>query len=397
MKYNFINSEGLEIAGNLEMPMDKPRAYAIFAHCFTCSKNISATTNISRKLASMGIAVLRFDFTGIGSSHGDFENTNFSSNVQDLISAFESLKQTHKTPTILIGHSLGGAAVLKASTILDEIKMVATIGAPSSTEHVSHLFKDKIDQIKKLGHATVNLAGREFKIKKQFIDDIEGTKLLVDLNKQKKAYLIMHSPIDQTVSVQHAAKIYESLKHPKSYISLDDADHLLSSKKDSDYVATLIRAWLERYLPEKEKTVTKHHKVHEQDIIVSARNENLFTQDIYSKDFHIVSDEPLSVKGNNLGLTPYQLVLSGLGSCTSMTLKMYARKKGINLNNVEVRLKHQKVHASDCDSGDKIDQIEKSIKLEGDFTETQRQRLMEIAEMCPVNKSLINGIDIFKS
>ena len=247
MHFNFFNEQGIELSGRLEMPDEDPKAFAIFAHCFTCSKNLSVTSTITRSLAKVGIATLRFDFTGIGNSDGDFSNTNFSSNVQDLLSAYKALSEKYKAPTILIGHSLGGAAVLKASTILKDLKAIVTIGAPSCTQHLEHMFTKNIDKIMQKGEAEVELAGRKFKIKKQFIEDIKEANVLDGLSKQNKAYLIMHSPIDETVSVEHAGKIYQALKHPKSFISLDQVDHLLTRRSDSEYVAGIIHAWLKRY------------------------------------------------------------------------------------------------------------------------------------------------------
>jgi putative redox protein len=252
MKFNFTNKEGIELSGKLELPNGEPKAFAIFAHCFTCSKNFSVTSTISRSLAERGIATLRFDFTGLGNSDGDFANTNFSSNVQDLVSAFSSIEEKYQSPSILIGHSLGGAAVLKASTLLSHIKAVVTIGATSCTSHISHLFSEDLNEITSAGEAEVNLAGRKFKIKKQFIEDINETEILKELKKQNKAYLVMHSPVDETVSINHAEKIYQALKHSKSFISLDNADHLLTKKVDSKYVAGIIHSWLERYISPKD-------------------------------------------------------------------------------------------------------------------------------------------------
>jgi putative redox protein len=250
MKFDFKNKEGIVLSGNLEMPDTTPKAFAIFAHCFTCSKNLSVTSTIARSLAKKGIATLRFDFTGLGNSDGDFSNTNFSSNVEDLISAYKSLEEKYQAPSVLIGHSLGGAAVLKASMLLDNIKAVVTMGAPSCTGHVSHLFSSNLNEILENGEADVELAGRKFKIKKQFLDDLNEADILEGLSKQKKAYLIMHSPVDETVSVDHAVKIYQALKHPKSFISLDNADHLLTKNTDSQYVSEMIFSWLGRYIHE---------------------------------------------------------------------------------------------------------------------------------------------------
>jgi len=248
-KFDFKNKEGQTLSGRLEMPASKPRAFALLAHCFTCSKDFIAAARISRKLSENGIAVLRFDFTGLGNSQGDFSNTNFSSNVADLLSACEALSQNFKAPEILIGHSLGGAAVLKASLSLSEVKSVVTIAAPSDIHHVTHLFESDLEEISSKGSAEVQLAGRKFLIKKQFIDDIEEHSLLKGLSEAKKSFLIMHSPTDNTVSIDHASKIFLAAKHPKSFVSLDGSDHLLTKAKDAEFAAEVISAWLTRLLP----------------------------------------------------------------------------------------------------------------------------------------------------
>ncbi len=398
MKFDFTNKSGETLSGRIEMPVGTPRAYAIFAHCFTCTKNISAAATIARNLSGMGIAVLRFDFTGLGNSDGDFSNTNFSSNVEDLVCAFDALKKTYTAPSILIGHSLGGAAVLKASMILDEIKSVVTIGAPSCTGHVSHLFDQDIDKIERSGEATVDLAGRKFKIKKQFLEDLKESEVLTGLSKLKKAFLITHSPIDDTVSVDHAAKIFGALKHPKSFVSLDTADHLVTKKSDAAYIAELISSWLVRYLPEQNVEKVKRPNVSENEIVVIADMSKKFTQNVYSKDHHVIVDEPLSYKGDNLGLTPYGQLLAGLGACTTMTIKMYAERKGLKIDHIETRLSHNKIHANDCNdcetSEGRVDEITKFIKVEGDLTNEQLERIYEIAEKCPVNKTLQSEIKI---
>lgn len=248
IKYDFKNSNNEILSGKLELPEGELKTIAIFAHCFTCSKNFLAASRISKELSSLGIGVLRFDFTGLGNSEGDFANTNFSSNVEDLKLAYESLKKDYFAPQILIGHSLGGAAVLKLSTEIEKLNAVVTIGAPSDVEHVSHLFEGDKREINEKGEAKVSLAGREFTIKKQFIDDLNEHRLLEKLSRSKKSYLIMHSPLDNTVGIDHASKIYNSLKHPKSFISLNDADHLITREKDAKYIGNLISVWVKNYL-----------------------------------------------------------------------------------------------------------------------------------------------------
>lgn len=247
-KVSFVNDDGFELAARMEHPTESPKAYALFAHCFTCSKEIAAASRISRALAKKGIAVLRFDFTGLGSSDGDFANTNFSSNIQDLISAADFLRNNFTAPLLLIGHSLGGTAVLAAGTLIPEVKGIATIGAPSDPVHVSHLFKGNIEKVKNKGEATVLLAGREFRVKKQFFDDLENQSVLNILRETRKHVLIMHSPSDETVGIDNARHIYEAARHPKSFISLDGADHLLTQRRDSTFVAEMIAAWSTRFV-----------------------------------------------------------------------------------------------------------------------------------------------------
>jgi putative redox protein len=383
-RFDFKNENGETLSGKLELPASKPRAYAIYAHCFTCSKNILAATRVSKTLSALGIAVLRFDFTGLGNSEGDFANTNFSSNVQDLKAAYNAISEQFEQPQIMIGHSLGGAAVLKVAPTLDSIKAVVTIGAPSSVDHVTHLFDEKKDEIEKDGIAKVNLAGREFTIKKQFIDDLNEQDILTNLKSSKKAYLIMHSPIDDTVSVDHAAKIYGALKHPKSYISLDQADHLLMNPKDAEYAARTISTWVERYLPEIEE---KGESINA-EIVVRSRPGFKFTNDIYSKKHQIIGDEPKKYKGDDLGMNPYELLLSSLGACTSMTMKMYAERKGYDLQDIKVELNHKKEIIDEVPT----DHITKKIVIEGNLTDEEREKIIKIAEKCPVNRTLKSNI-----
>lgn len=381
-KVNFLNKDGEKLAARLDFPKNKTIAYALFAHCFTCSKDLSAVNTIAKNLNDHNIAVLRFDFTGLGSSEGEFSNTNFSSNISDLISACEFLSENYEPPSILIGHSLGGAAVLKAAAELEHIKAVVTIGAPSDVAHIKNLFKDSMDEIKKNQQATVSLAGREFTIKKQMIDDLSETNVTNSLKNLKKAVLIMHSPIDKTVSIDHAAKIFQSLKHPKSFISLDDADHLLMKKEDAKYAANLIGAWVVRYI-ENNSSEEKNYAP-KGEVIVKSREGLKFTQDIYTDSHHIIADEPKSMQGNNLGLPPYELLMSALGSCTSMTMRMYADRKNINLSGSVVRLKHEKVEVD----GEKVDKFTKKITLKGDFNIEEKNKLFEIADKCPINRTL---------
>ncbi len=397
MKFDFPNNKGEILSGKLELPKGEPKAFALFAHCFTCSKDIVAPNFISKALTKNGVAVLRFDFTGLGNSQGDFANTNFSSNVEDLLSACKYLGEKYEHPEVLIGHSLGGAAVLKAALKLPKVKAIATIGAPSSIEHVTHLFSNEIETIEKEGKAEVNLAGRKFTIKKHFIDDLKNTDITTELKNLKKSLLVMHSPLDDTVSVEHAAKIFTSAKHPKSFITLDKASHLLMNRDDAMYAGDVIGAWALRYIS-KGNTNTKKKNIENGVVLVQARKGEKFTQDIYTKDHQAIIDEPLSYKGANLGMTPYNFLLAGLGACTSMTVKMYAERKGIQLDDVKVKLKHNKVRAEDCETETgKVDIIEKQLFLEGNFTDGEKARLYEVAERCPVYRTLQSEIKIISN
>lgn len=388
-KFDFTNNEGIKLSGRLEMPAQKPRAYALYAHCFTCSKNVLAATKISKKLSENGIAVLRFDFTGLGNSEGDFGNTNFSSNLDDLKAAYAAIENEFEAPQLLIGHSLGGAAVLALANEFDGVKAIATLGAPSDVEHVSHLFQSEREEIERDGEAKVQLAGREFCIKKQFIEDISEQNILENLKKAKKAFLIMHSPIDDTVSIDHAGKIYDALKHPKSFVTLDNADHLLMNPADAEYASQMIYAWIDRYIDKKEN----HLERPKEGVVVINREGHKFTNDIYSKTNHFVADEPRSLKGDDLGMNPYEILLSSLGACTSMTMRMYADRKGFDLKDIKVNLTHEKVQ---LDEKSWQDVIHKHIEIAGNLSDEEKQKVLEIAERCPVNKTLQSDIKIVK-
>lgn len=388
-KIEFV-SNGVKLSGLLELPSSQTFSYALFAHCFTCGKDIAAASRISSALTESGIAVLRFDFTGLGNSDGDFSNTNFSSNIQDLLAACDFLRREYQAPSMLIGHSLGGAAVLAMANSVEEVKAVVTIGAPYGASHVAHNFSAALDKINQKGEAEVTLGLRQFMIKKQFLDDInqysgDGTSPL------KKALLVMHSPVDVTVSIEEAEKIYRSAKHPKSFISLDDADHLLSRKKDSEYVATTIAGWASRYLSIEQLSEKLKRSVGSGLIVVEEKNHK-FTQHVMSDSHYWLADEPISVGGNDTGPDPYEHLLAGLGACTSMTLRMYANLKKIPLDHIRVELKHSRNYIEDCEgcdnSGEKMDLIERVISLEGELTVEQAQRLLQIADKCPVHKTL---------
>ncbi|MFT5691668.1 MAG: uncharacterized OsmC-like protein/fermentation-respiration switch protein FrsA (DUF1100 family) [Oceanicoccus sp.] len=400
-KLEFLGTGGLKMAALLEAPATNPTAFALFAHCFTCGKDIAAASRISRALVAKGYAVMRFDFTGLGSSDGDFANSNFSSNVQDLVYAADFLRENYIAPSILIGHSLGGAAVLSAAAHIPEAKGVVTIGAPSDPDHVLKQFSCDIDTIEKMGEASVSLAGRSFTIKKQFLDDLENQQQDDAISKLRKALLVFHSPLDQTVSISEAEKIYRTAKHPKSFVSLDDADHLLSRSTDAEYVAATIATWASRYVKGVVKdvvattgvptTVPKGH------VQVDEKNTK-FTRSVLSDTHAWLADEPTQMGGSDLGPDPYEHLLAALGTCTSMTIRMYANRKQIPLNHVSVLISHSREHLTDCESceseSEKIEVLSRQVTLTGDISDDQRQRLLEIADRCPVHKTLIGQLDI---
>lgn len=393
-KIDFKNKQGNTISGRLDFPRDqKPLAYVLFAHCFTCNKNLTPVKNISRQLTEQGFAVFRFDFTGLGESEGDFENTNFSSNIEDLLCAADFMEKEYEAPSLIIGHSLGGAAVIFAGNKLKSVQAVATIAAPSSPDHVKNLFKTDIDKIKRDGTAEVNIGGRSFNIKKQFIKDISEKNMLEILENMRKPLLLLHSPQDNTVSVDNAAEIYKHAMHPKSFISLDGADHLLSNKKDSAYAGNVIASWSRRYLD-----LPERNTLPDKGQVTAQIGSEGFTTEIRAGQHTFRADEPEDVGGNDFGPSPYDLVLSGLGACTAMTLRMYADRKKWKLEEVDVYLDHSKDYAEDCKNPEekksKIDVMERKIVLKGDLDEKQRQRLLEIANKCPVHKTLHEKVEV---
>ncbi len=396
-KITFTGHTGEELAARLDMPTGDVRATAIFAHCFTCTKDIPAARRIAQRLATMGIAVLRFDFTGLGHSRGEFANTDFTSNVGDLVHAAKYLSENNTAPSLLIGHSLGGAAVLKAAGEIPSIKAVVTIGAPADPGHVVHNFGSSLEEIEKKGKATVKLAGRPFKITKDFVSDVSEANLTPAIENLKRALLVLHSPIDQTVGIENAAQIFSTAKHPKSFVTLDDADHLVTRKEDAEYAAEVIAAWSARYLNLKQPAAPIGAP---EGVVRSAEADpEAFLQDICAGPLHhVLADEPITYGGTNKGMSPYQFLSAGLGACTSMTVRMYARRKNIPLEHVEVNIIHHKVHAQDCrtcvTTEGRIDQFTREVQLKGNLTDEQRQKLLEIADKCPVHRTLEGEINV---
>jgi uncharacterized OsmC-like protein/alpha/beta superfamily hydrolase len=395
-RLTFANQHGQQLAARLDLPLDgRPRAYALFAHCFTCSKNLRPVGNITRALVQAGIGVLRFDFTGLGESEGDFADTNFSSNVADLVEAARFLEEEYAAPKLLIGHSLGGSAVLQAAASLPSATAVVTIGAPADPQHVAHLLKSTSDEIERTGEAVVTLAGRAFTVKKQFLDDLEEQKMQETLSTLNRAMLVCHAPLDKIVGVDNARIIFQAARHPKSYLSLDEADHLLSSDEDSSYAGSVIAAWASKYIGTFQPDVTKPLRPQKDRVVVRTGMERYRTE-IMAGGHGLYADEPVAAGGTDQGPTPYDLLLAGLGSCTTITLRMYADRKEWPLEAAVVHLNHSKIHARDCEACEqkegRLDQIQREVELIGDLTQEQRQRLLEIADKCPVHRTLHSRI-----
>lgn len=392
-RLTFDNGRGQALHARLDRPLrGTPRAYVLFAHCFTCSKNLGVVVALSRALVEAGWAVLRFDFTGLGDSEGDFADTHFSSNVEDLVAAARWLDEHHRGPRLLIGHSLGGAAVLRAAEHLDSVTAIATIGAPCHPEHVTRMLACDREEIEKEGKAEVELGGRRFTIKKEFLDDLEEQPMRHAIARLRRALLVMHAPKDEVVGVDNAAAIFTAARHPKSFVSLDDADHLLTRRADARYAANVIAAWAERYLPEADAETEQ-----DEQAVVAWGPVRGFRTELSAGGHLIVADEPKSVGGGEQGPTPYGLLQAALGACTVMTLRMYADRKGWPLEQAVTRLRHDKIHAADCESCEegtkgRVDRIERVVEIIGDtLTDEQRARLLEIADKCPVHKTLVHG------
>nr|WP_218626058.1 bifunctional alpha/beta hydrolase/OsmC family protein [Bradyrhizobium sp. dw_78] len=386
------------MAAALDTPDGAVRGYALFAHCFTCGKDALAAKRIAVALAAKGIAVLRFDFTGLGSSEGDFANSTFTSNVADLVRAADHLRETRQAPAILIGHSLGGAAILAAAGQIPEAKAVVTIAAPSDPAHITNLFKDRVEDIRRLGTAEVSLAGRPFRITREFLDDVAEHELMAHVAGLHKALLIMHAPSDDTVGIDNATRIFVAARHPKSFVSLADADHLLTGKGDALYVADVIAAWAERYIDPAAIEPAADPSAAPRNVVVRETRTGKFQQTITVGPHQMIADEPVAAGGADSGPGPYDFVLAGLGACTSMTMRLYADRKSLPLERTTVTLTHSKIHAEDCaeceTKAGMLDRIDRVIAMEGPLDAEQRQKLLEIADKCPVHRTLTSEIHI---
>lgn len=392
-KVYFQNAENLSLAAYLDLPIDgKPRAYALFAHGFTLTKHLKAITHINRALTAKGIAVLRFDFTGLAESEGDFADTNFSTNVTDIVSAASFLANEYEAPSILVGHSLGGSAVLAAAKDIASAKAIVTIASPCDPSHIKHVFADQVEDLERDGHITINLGGRNITLKKQFLDDVNDANTRAAIHDLNRALLIFHSPVDSIVNINHAQRIYQAAQHPKSFITLDRADHLLSDTADAQYVGKMIASWADKYLPAREMDMdAAGHQTR-------VRTGLSYYTDIKSGGHGLTADEPTNLGGSNLGPTPYGLLMSALGACTSITLRMYADRKGWDVKEINVYINQEKRHAKDCADctghSQKIDYIERFIEVVGGISPEQEQRLLEIAEHCPVHRTLQGQVHV---
>ncbi|MDB4274090.1 bifunctional alpha/beta hydrolase/OsmC family protein [Algibacter sp.] len=397
IKLNIQNKKGHKLQAFLELPADqKPQYYAIFAHCFTCSSALGAVKNISRSLTSHGFGVVRFDFTGLGRSEGEFAESYFSANVDDLMAVNDYLKAHYQGPGLLVGHSLGGAAVIVAASKLENIKAVATVGAPATVSHVTHLFSHGIEEVKEKGEVEVNIGGRPFKINEEFVEDFGKIDLPEITKNLRKPLLIMHAPFDQIVGVDNAHKLYHGAHHPKSFVSLDDADHLLSNSKDSLYVGNVIGTWVQRYFEQRDNSMLETKG--EQLVAHLNLVEDNFTTSIQTKKHNFIADEPASIGGDDFGPSPYDYLSAGLAACTVMTLKIYAQLKKWDLQEVFVYISHAKKHSDelelDMEKSGYLDHMSKKLKFVGNLDEKQKIRLKEIASKCPVHKTLQSEVII---
>lgn len=396
-RVTFSNADGQTLSGVIEAPDGEVRAWAIFAHCFTCSKKSLAASRVARGLATNGIGVLRFDFTGLGDSEGDFSTGGFSSNVADLLAAADWMASQAKPVTLMIGHSLGGAATVVAAGQLPNVNAVVTIGAPADAGHVIEQFKESVAEIESEGAAQVNLAGRPFTLSRSFLNDVRAASVADAASNLKKPLLILHAPADDVVGIDNATDLFLAAKHPKSFVSLDRADHLLTGKDDAAFVVDVISGWAGRYVGQAQATEASVPEAAHDVLVQETRANGPFQNEVVIGGRRFLADEPKSVGGADTGPDPYAWVTAGLGACTSMTLRMYADRKGWPLERVAVGLEHAKKHADDCiDCGpkDRIDVFTRSIQIEGDLDDEQRQRLLEIADRCPVHRTLEHGAKV---
>lgn len=391
-KVDIQNDRGDTLSGVMEWPANGVvQAYAVFAHCFTCGKNSHAARHISKLLSSRGIAVLRFDFAGIGESEGKFADTNFSSNVQDLLTFIDYLTEENMPPQLLIGHSLGGAAVLAAASQRGLVKAVATIGAPARPAHVAHLLPKGMEKMAPEDTIKVKLGIHTMKMKKQFLDDIENQNTPEMLFGLHKAVLIAHSPEDEIVSIENAQQIFKNLHHPKSFLSLDGMTHLVLKKEQARYIANVVYEWAKRYI-----TLADFVSTDDKDPVVTAvLGGEKYTTAIRTGKHALVADEPKEMGGRNHGPSPYQYLSAGLAACTAMTIRMYVDRKGWDVGEIKVTVDHEKKHIKDSqDKTGRVDHFVRTVHVEKEITEEQKNRIMKIADKCPVHRTLMGEVEI---
>ncbi len=385
-KVRFQSANGNELVGYIQVPVNQhPEHFAVLAHCFSCTKNLGALREIGRALTQEGFGILRFDMTGLGESEGDFGQTGFVSNITDIVSAYHFLEAEYQAPDLLVGHSFGGTAALCAATMMPSTEAVVTIGSPSDPRNVLKRFGESLEEIQVKGSATVKLEGRPFNISQKFVQSLLSDDLEEEVATLNKAILVIHSPQDNVVTVDNAKRIYDFAKHPKSFVSLDGADHMLTNKRDSNYVGKLIASWAKRYLPQR---LDYDDLKRSQAITVRLDDDEKFTTEIMARHHSLLADEPEKVGGNDFGPAPYELVTAGLGACTAMTLQMYARRKNWPLDRVEVELDHSK---EVDEAGESVDIFTRKIRIKGALDEIQRARFLEIANKCPVHRTLEKG------
>ncbi|HQZ34027.1 MAG TPA: alpha/beta fold hydrolase [Ilumatobacteraceae bacterium] len=390
-RVTFTGSRATPLAGRLDLPAGPPRAFALFAHCFTCSKDILAAGRIAAELNGQGIGVLRFDFTGLGSSDGDFANTDFSSNLDDLRLAAAWLRENHAAPQLLIGHSLGGAAMIAVAADLPEVRAVATIGAPADVAHITQLFSPQLPEIEEQGRAMVDIAGRCFTIRREMLDDLATHSIMERAGTLRAALLVVHAPTDNVVGIDNAAQIFTAARHPKSFLALDGADHLLTRTADAIYAARMIACWSQPYIIDEHPAAPSPQA--SAPVVVAETGQGTFLNHVVVGDHHFLADEPVDVGGFDAGPSPYDLLGAALGACTSMTLRLYADRKGFPLDRVTVEVSHAKSHAQDCEAcvegaGPLVDRFERRILVAGTLDDDQRAALLRIADKCPVHRTL---------